>query len=79
MTEEEILGPGIDLDDPFGPGDGREYLSNRYPVCLGSVSAATAADLGGALEHGPMRECWIDLEARRLHHVPGCRCIRRLT
>ena len=78
MTEEEILGPGIDIDDPFGPRD-REDLADRYPVCLGHVSAAAAADLGALVEDGPIRECWIDLEARRLHHVSGCRCIHRLT
>ena len=78
-TDEEILCPGIDLDDPFGTGDGREHLSDRYPVCLGRVSSAAAADLGVVADPRPMRECWIDLEARRLHHVSGCRCIRRLT
>ena len=78
MTDEEILGPEPDLDNPFAPRD-REYPGDRYPVCLGSVSAAAAADLGVIVDPTPMRECWIDLKARRLHHVPGCCCIRRLT
>ena len=78
MTEEEILGPGIDLDDPFGGGE-REYLGDRYPVCLGSSPKAQAETLGVIVEDGPPRECWIDLQARRPHHMPGCRCLRRLT
>ena len=74
MTDEEILGPGIDINNPFG--DQKEvYLGDRYPVCLG----ADTPPPGTSIETGPMRVCWIDLPARRLHHVPGCRCIRRLT
>ena len=76
MTEEEILGPGIDIDNPFGPRD-REYLADRYPVCLGSAPPGTAAD--AIVEDRPIRGCWIDLPARRLHHVPGGCNGRRLT
>ena len=77
MTEEETLDRGIDLDDPFAPRK-REYLGDHYPVCLVRVSTAASLEMGKMPERRPMRECWIDLEAR-LNHVPGCRCIHRLT
>lgn len=76
MTDEEILGPGIDIDNPFGPHD-REYLADYYRVCLGSAPLGTVA--AAIVDGRPIRGCWIDLEARRLHHLPSCRCLRRLT
>ena len=48
-TFEGILGPEPDLDDPFAPRN-REYPGDRYPVCLGSVSATVAAAWDGHRE-----------------------------
>ncbi len=33
MTEEEILGPGIDIDNPFGPTGGARALRRESVSC----------------------------------------------
>ena len=79
MTEEELLGFGSDPDDPFA-GPPIEHPAGRYPVCLGTYTREEAEDMSAVFDaagESLMRQCWIDLETRTLHHVPGCRCIRR--
>lgn len=77
MTEEELLGFGSDLDDPFA-GPPVEHPAGRYPVCLGEITREEAEELLGPAEWQPRvdLECWIDLETRTLHHGPRCTCIR---
>ena len=75
MTEDELLGFGSDPDDPFA-GPSVEHPAGRYPVCVDSFTREEAEDMGAIYEDEPLRESWIDLKTRTLHHVPGCRCIR---
>ena len=76
-TEEDLLGIGTEPDHPLAGLPG-EHPAARYPVLLGT-HASEEADAMGAIFDGesyePMRECWIDLERRCLHHVLGCTCI----
>ena len=78
MPEDELLGFGGDSDDPVA-GPPVEHPAGRYPVCLGMVTREEAEDMGALFEEASpdlMRECWIDLETRTLHHEPRCTCIR---
>lgn len=77
MTDEELLGFMNDPDYPLS-GPPVEHPAARYSICLGAYSREEAEDMGAEFspEHDEfLDECWIDLESRRLHHVPGCSCI----
>lgn len=76
LTDEELLGLGDpDPDDPWAARP-VAHPAEHYPVCMGSFTLEEAEDMGAIIEDEPLRECWIDLATRTLHHVPGCRCIR---
>ena len=72
MTDEQILGPpeGATPDD----------LAAHYPVQLGPYTAeeaeAFAADHDPGAASAVDGACWIDLERRRLVHMPYCGCGR---
>lgn len=77
MTDPELLGAMTDPDAPLA-GPPVEHLAARYPICFGKCSREEAEAMGA--DFSPendelLDECWIDMESRRLHHVPGCTCI----
>lgn len=77
MADQELLGLMTDPDAPLA-GPPVEHPAARYPICLGAYSREEAEDMGADFspENDELRdECWIDLESRGLHHVPGCTCI----